>query len=329
MGGYTLDERARRWALARRLMDDEGVEGLIVYGPTAYFTGAQDPEGTIVFLPRHGEPTALVVEPTSATWMTTKVDSNAYGVADLLTRHRLHRSELGVVGLESFPALHGGALVPYPLWRDVTARLPHAKFRSVWPALLRLIAPQHGEERAALSRSAAIGTEAVLAVLDAARPGVSAATLKAAALSVAVSHDASATIRLSVTPGLIQAEISCVYGSRETLHPAAIAVGPADPGVEQAAKLARSAYEEGLEALRPGVAIGAVRTAIRGLNPRSVVAGGRRAPIGYDLIVEPGMTFVLQPAFDGVELGGTVIVEEDGGTELTPLTADLLHARSH
>src|SRR5256885_1257119 len=65
---YSLAERDRRWALARRVMDAEQVDALLIYGdregtgpapfaPDTYITN--DRPGALVIFPRNGEPTAL------------------------------------------------------------------------------------------------------------------------------------------------------------------------------------------------------------------------------------------------------------------------------
>jgi Xaa-Pro dipeptidase len=65
--GYSMRERDRRWALARKLMDDEGLDGLLVTGqanrgapnvaPDVYLSN--DRAGGWLVFPREGEPILL------------------------------------------------------------------------------------------------------------------------------------------------------------------------------------------------------------------------------------------------------------------------------
>lgn len=90
------------------------------------------------------------------------------------------------------------------------------------------------------------------------------------------------------------AEVFCRFGMKETQHQVAIAVGDVHPGVEAAAAIAREAYDAGL----------AVAGMSFSFEPNAVV-GGR-----------------------AVNLGGTVVIGEDGPIELNPLTAQLLRVRT-
>src|SRR5919201_4525065 len=69
---YTLAERERRWQLARTLIDEEGLDGVVVFGdregsspaPFAYDTFfTNDRPGATVVFPRDGEPMCLVSFP--------------------------------------------------------------------------------------------------------------------------------------------------------------------------------------------------------------------------------------------------------------------------
>jgi Xaa-Pro aminopeptidase len=131
----------------------------------------------------------------------------------------------------------------------------------------------------------------------------------------------------------------------------------------RAGDVARAAYDAGLEALRPGRTWGEVVEAVRApldaaasslflialhsLNPGLVIDRGRgeigRLPgaeaypavnthpaIMTDLVLQPGMTFILEPhyAFGRhlAHVGGTVIVGENEPIELNPYTAQILMA---
>ncbi|MGV9797074.1 M24 family metallopeptidase [Mycobacterium sp. NPDC003449] len=162
----------------------------------------------------------------------------------------------------------------------------------------------------------------------------------------------------------IYAEVFCNFGGRHTQNQATITIGEPHEELWRAAGVARAAYDAGLRALRPGNTFGdaveAIREplnaadgwefgpAIHALNPliaasgfpadgRRRIAGVQAYPVeadhptlGGDIELKPGMTFALEPnyAFDRhlAYLGGTVIVGDDGPSELSPYTAQILSA---
>lgn len=158
---------------------------------------------------------------------------------------------------------------------------------------------------------------------------------------------------------VVSSEIFANYGMRSSQQQLTIAIGKVHEDVERAALVARASYEAGLEALRPGVRFGHVAEAmlvplreagawskgpqIHSLNPILAICSCDvdLAQVGItnkyrlhwtlptladDLILKPGMTFALEPSSffgsRGVCIGGTVLLGEDGPTELNP---DLAH----
>jgi hypothetical protein len=141
---YSLDERDRRWRLARSFMEREGLDALLVFsehedaGPAAFcfdtwFTN--DRPGAIVVFPRVGEPAALVwhaadqveyAQRGDVLWITPENrrvgHHDSGGVADLLTEFGLARATVGVVGLEPYLPFLPEGVVPtssgVPSWRD-------------------------------------------------------------------------------------------------------------------------------------------------------------------------------------------------------------------
>jgi len=80
---------------------------------------------------------------------------------------------------------------------------------------------------------------------------------------------------------------------------------------------------------KPLEAVGSVPVypLIHTLNPIDAIGGGALLT-GGDLVLEPGMTFAVEPycrlGRRRVTLGGTVIVGDDEAIELNPYTAQLL-----
>ncbi|MFJ4653331.1 M24 family metallopeptidase [Nocardia sp. NPDC088792] len=204
---YSLSERDRRWALARELMDEQGVDALVIYGehenggpasfsPDVYFTNERP--GAIVVFPRDADPISLVWSPMhiadhiearrrgEGCWtepQNMRVAKHAQGVVDVLKEHGLERSAVGVIGLEPYPPFHFNPIMPYTLWTAVQQQLPQVNFKPMWfPFLLRTLA-QSPEELAVLRHSAEIGEAMAAAMLKATTAGVTEADVYAAGMA--------------------------------------------------------------------------------------------------------------------------------------------------
>lgn len=159
---------------------------------------------------------------------------------------------------------------------------------------------------------------------------------------------------------MAQAEIFPCYGGIETQQQMALALKPVSSPNQECAEVARRSYEAGLKALRPGKTFLEVADAmevplaeagcwhlsplIHSLAPLVYVGHlyvgieqlpgiqnykGVRAmpPWGGELVIKPGMLFELEPnACKGkhrVNIGGTVIIREDGVEELNKLPTEM------
>lgn len=370
------------------------------FAPDAYFTN--DRPGALVLLARDCEPVSLVWGPGhvldhmearargDAVWIAPRnmrIAKHDRGLVDLLVERKLSRATIGVIGLEPYPPFHFNAIMPYHLWTSVLRQLPHAVFRPAWLSFLLRTLPQSAEERAVLEFAASAAEQMTMAMLAAVKPGQSEASLYAAAMAAGCKCGVGApTILLASGPDFVSwgppawtyrpqaprlvnhgdvvlAELTCSYGMRDVQAQVAIMLGEPHPYFDRAARAARSAYQAGLRALRPGNTFADVCAAVRepvvaaggavlhplvhGLNPFGAVSGFgadvRRLPgaAGYGLLAEvgttghelrlvPGMTFSLEPncaiGRHQVQLGGTIIVGEHEPVELTPMTAQVLQA---
>ncbi len=161
---------------------------------------------------------------------------------------------------------------------------------------------------------------------------------------------------------MVQAEIFPCYGGQETQQQMSLALKPVHPVNEELAGIVRQSYELGLKALRPGKTFQEVCEAmevpineagcwtqtplIHSLNPRGGwFTSSRRirvhqmpgiekyqwiqsAPLrGGDLVIKPDMVFAFEPnACRGrhrANLGGTVLVTQDGAEELNTLANEV------
>jgi len=359
--------------------------------------------GTTVVFPRDGDPISLFpmemftkdhLESTrrgDIMWIppqNLRASRDSRAITDTLNRLGLSKGTIGVVGLEVYPPWHPEGIVPYRLWNNILREFPGAEFRPVAMALSRLIMPLSPEEIAAVRHSASIGDAMARAMVDTAAAGVSESEVYAAGMSAGYARGtipaamhfwsgphplASGLPQWGYRPqaprilrdgDIISAEVFSNFGGRHTQHQVTITIGEPHENLLRAADVARTAYDAGLRALRPGRTFGDVVDAMRepldtadgwelgpsahALNPMIALSGfpadaSRRMAgaeayppeadhptINGDMALEPGMTFAFEPnyAFERhlAYLGGTVIVGEDQPIELNPYTAQIRRA---
>lgn len=212
---YTLAERDRRWALARRLMATEGVDALIAYGehecadlapfaPDQYFSN--DRPGSVVVFCGDAEPVQLVwcnmpiqdhleaAKRGDELWIAPEriragsgfqPGRNGAGIVEVLREYGLERGRIGVLGLDPYPPFHINPIMPYQVWRQVVAELPDAEFTNVGPAFVFATARLSTEEQAVLRYSAEVGDAMAAAMVRAAVPGATEADLYATGMAAA------------------------------------------------------------------------------------------------------------------------------------------------
>lgn len=209
---FSLAERDRRRALADRLMEEEGLDALLVYGdregsfpapfaPDIYFTN--DRPGSIVILPKGQEPIAVVflttvvedhiqarrVGPTG--WLRPEniyVGKLGTNVVEVIEERGLDHAAFGVIGLEPYPPFYFDGPMPYNTWQSVLEDLPHAQFTPVGRRFFELSSPKSAEELRVLRWSASVGERMAQAMLEATRPGVPENVVYAAAVRACAEH---------------------------------------------------------------------------------------------------------------------------------------------
>jgi Xaa-Pro dipeptidase len=201
----SLRERDRRWQIARDVMQQAGVDALLVYGDRessapapfaldSYFTN--DRLGSIVIFKGDAPPLVLAFLPMMVCdhiqarlrgdlqWIEPGqifVGKTGRHVVAALQRLGLQKARIGVLGLEPYPPFYFDGAIPYGTWKAVCDALPDAVFEPVYHHFFPKAAV-HSEEGLALIRHAAgIGEEMCEAMRAAARPGASEADLVAAA----------------------------------------------------------------------------------------------------------------------------------------------------
>lgn len=193
---YSPAERNRRWNLACAFMDQEGVDGLIVFGehedsgPATFrldkwFTN--DRPGSTVVFPQTGEPISLVPftpfliahldawRKGETMWIrlsNIRLGRDTGTIADVLNELRLAKATIGVVGLEPSIPWHPEGIVPFRLWNTILLPFPDATFKPVAEGFTQLTTALGEEEIAAVRHAARIGDAMAQAMVKVARPGV-------------------------------------------------------------------------------------------------------------------------------------------------------------
>ena len=358
--------------------------------------------GTTVLFPRAGEPVSLFAMALynvdhlessrrgDAIWIppqNTRTSRDSSAIAQTINELGLAEATIGVIGLEVYVPWHLEGSVPYQLWSNILKQFPNVIFKSVDLDFAQFVMPQSQEEIAVVRHTAGIGDAMVRAMVDTAAAGVLESEVYAAGMAAGYARGAMPTAmhfwsgpdpiasgwpqwgyrpqapRILQDGDVITSELFCNFGGRHTQHQVLIAVGEVHEDFEKAAKVARAAYDAGLQALRPGRKFGdfvdamlkpieaadgwVMGPAVHSLNPLialcrfpgdiSRIAGAEAYPsvpetptVLGDMELKPGMCFAFEPNYafgrHVVHLGGTVIVGEDEPIELNPYSAKILRA---
>lgn len=217
---YSNSERDRRWRIANQIMEEEGVDLLLMYGdregafpasfaPDVYFTNERP--GAIVIFPKGEEPISVVslitvVEDHIQESIVNKngwiKPENVYvgklgaNVVEILEDRNLDKSHIGVIGLEPYPPFYFDGAMPYNTWQYILEDLPNAKFKSVDRKFFNYTSVKSDEEIEVLKWSAQVGEKMCDAMLEATRPGVKENEVYAAGISACASNIGYTTLLL-------------------------------------------------------------------------------------------------------------------------------------
>jgi Xaa-Pro aminopeptidase len=206
---YSFAERDRRWALARRLMEEEELDALLVHGERegtgpapfcfdTYFTN--DRPGATVIFPRDGDPVSLVSLPMYASdhfesrlrrdalWLRAdqlRFPRSPDTVAAVLKERGIDNGAVGVIGAEPYPPYYFVPPMPSALDKGLADQLPHLTLKPVAHRFAELAYPQSEEELAVIRYAAAVGDEMAQAMVDVTRPGVPESEIYAAGMTAA------------------------------------------------------------------------------------------------------------------------------------------------
>ena len=152
--GYSTAERDRRWTIARQMMEEKDLEGLVVFGSREgafpapfsmdnYFTN--DRPGAIVVFPRKGEPRVLAfalaandhmqaMRRGEQVWIQPEHfyagAPNGQLLSLLMKEVGIEGGRVGVLGLDPYPPFYFDGAMPYHMWKTVLDAFPDAEFAS-------------------------------------------------------------------------------------------------------------------------------------------------------------------------------------------------------
>lgn len=356
------------------------------------------PEGVVVF-PLEGDPVCMSWTGTRITrhientlrgvapWVEDmRVGVTGPAIAAVIKEKGFERATIGVVGLESRAPGEGGGQIPYKTWAYILEELKSATFVDLSMTFWELVLVKSDEELELVRCAARIGERACETMLKNMKPGRSERALYAEIMKTICESGAAVRYPLLIlhtgadnlswgppmwqyqaqlprhleAGDLVQAEIFPCYGGLEAQQQMAVSLKPVNPINAECARVARSLYEAGLKALRPGQTFQQVCDAmeepiraagcwhltplIHSLNPigwtSATQVGIEQMPghekyqdlrgrpvVGGDLVIQAGMIFELEPnACKGkhrTNIGGTVIVRQDGVEELNVLPTEM------
>jgi Xaa-Pro aminopeptidase len=195
--GLSKNERDRRWARTRELMNAEGVKCLVIFGLKdgeqydGYLTN--DRTGGVTIFPLEGEMVQLFWHPQymvghlestlrgEESWVSdVRLGTTGAGVVEVLKEKGYDQADIGVVGVAMFGVGQVEGYVPYSTWTHILAGLPGAKFHEMSLAFARMVSIKSREEMQLVRRSARIGELASETMMKVTRPGVSESEIYAA-----------------------------------------------------------------------------------------------------------------------------------------------------
>lgn len=204
---YSENEKLRRWNIANRIMEEEELDAIIIYGdreasfpasfaPDAYFTNERP--GTIVIFPKNGEPISVVPLITAVEDHIQESHTNTKGwirpenmyvgkmganVVEIMEDRGLNKGTIGIIGIEPYPPFYFDGAIPYNTWQYLLEDLSEATFKPVDSKFIEYTSVKSDEEIAVLKWSANVGEKMCDAMLKATRPGVRENEVYAAAIA--------------------------------------------------------------------------------------------------------------------------------------------------
>lgn len=214
----SIEERNRRWRLARESMARKEIDCLIVWGNTIsqglgmtnvrYLTQVGSWHGGITLFPYDGEVALFSAPPhmsapyngylASQDWIQ---DIRPYSIDAIVTEIKVRGLERGRVGLVTYGNVVAGNNLTYHDYLTLTRGLPEATFSDESEMLEELRRIKSPEEIAMLEKSGAIARKVVDVMIKTAAPGVRENELYAAMISTQLLEGAEPNIFILMSSG--------------------------------------------------------------------------------------------------------------------------------
>ncbi len=355
-------------------------------------------EGCVVF-PLEGDPVVITwavlrvmrarysQERGTTLWVSDyRVATSGEGVAEVFREKKLADARLGVVGLSSQAPTEIYGAIPANFWAQFTAALPKVQCEDISEEFSHLMLVKSDEEMAQVRYAARAAEAACKAIVDVVAPGVGEEVVFAEATREMLRHgiglrypmivmnSGAATLswgpprwttsgeapRILQRGDLLQAELMPLCGNQEVQVQMTVALDPLDETNLKCERVARTSYDAGIKALRPGITFAELLAAmeeplksagcwgytplVHSLGPHFVagrtLVNHDQAPLDVrhvgpnaarqrKAVLQPGMVLAFEPnACIGkhrVNIGGTVIVTATGCEELNHIPTTVAH----
>lgn len=209
---FTINERDRRWGLARQIMQANDLEVLMVYGDREsaapapfcidhYFTN--DRLGSVVLFHLDKAPVVVTFAPMMVAdhmqaamrgdmqWIAPEqivVGKTGHNIAQVLIDLGVSsRANIGVIGLEPYPPFYFDGAMPFNTLTGIKKRLPNVNFVPVYKQFFQLASVKSEEELEHIRHAAMIGEAMSEAMRATAIPGNTEADIAAAVTSTCLS----------------------------------------------------------------------------------------------------------------------------------------------
>ena len=389
-------ERDRRWLVVRDAMRDNGLACLLLFGFPANwdFTTANaryishiggNAEFNVTLFPLEGESTSFVLMPTFVEYWKRAQDwvhdvrprkgTWAASIAGRVRELGLDRARIGVDGLAG--PLDPDGWFPHSVYTEMTGLLPDMQVVNTGDMLEKIRAVKSAEEIAVLEKAAHLGDLMLDACLKEARPGVKECEVYARMMEVMLANGGEEptlflwaadayplphpfrlpTQRPLERGDIITCEMHPKYGGYYTHVERTFCIGEPKPEQRAIYDGCLSAYDKGMELLKPGVRITDAMEGIRNVIESKGLGICEAGMHGHGLssleypryrlhalqadaatldpkvsTLKPGMVFALNidlvnPAWRNGETGcvfaETILVTERGARRMHTFSTDL------
>src|SRR5712692_5674197 len=368
--GYSLAERDRRWQAVRENAGKAGFDCILVpLGNGVDGRYMTQLRCSAMALPTDGRAPIIIADRSSRNewapepWQTGREWAEPMGEA--LLDLGMERARIGVVGLKGGSVTHASSIdgvVNHTALAYVMSKLPNATFGDATDIVGFVRYVKSEEEIAFVRRSAEVAAAALDELVKLARPGVDAGVLYADVIArllelrseyypLALSIDSIGTLKPKryVNPPigkrlekntLITNEVNAILGAQLTQVCQPILLGELPSEWKPVIQLQGEVYEAGLELIKPGAPLGALKDLVNGYGAkRKMKTSIQMHGCGYgddgplftpkspgdhlrDLRIEKGNTFVWKPIAMSADerirftWGGPILVTEKGGEAL-------------